>query len=242
MRDWEVTLARAREEFIEALARQGFRMVGGALLGVVSAGEAGTVSVEIRIPDAFPYRSPKVRPIDRSGELSWHQEPEGWLCLYAEDSSSDLPWADPDAFLERTVEWFRRDLAGWPEDPPDLDLERYIESVEGFVIYRDLGNLVGKPIRGTRRDHGVIDVVGTGTAPKKRQRGRLVFGWAEDQGELERPVRDWADVAAILGARASRLEREIHARRGELLLLRYRRGTYVGAVALRVTPGSPGST
>lgn len=239
MNNWEISLARAREEFVEALARRGFILEGGLLRGAVTVPDAGTRSVEIHLPETFPYRSPKLRPVDGSGELSWHQEPDGCLCLYSEKENSDLPWSDPAAFLERAAEWFVHDLAGWAGDPPDLDLERYIEpAAKGFVIYRNLDTLIGNPIRARRQKNDVIEVIGTGTAPKKH-RGKLVFGWADELGELDRPVRDWAGIEAILGKRATRIERELGRGRGELLLLRYRRGPHLGALALRVSTGSP---
>ena len=238
MSDWQAGVARAREEFIEALAHRGFRLAGNSLFGEVQVPVAGTRTIEVRIPDAFPYAVCQVRPTDGNADIAWHRDPDGWLCLYAANEHSSLPWADPNILLARTVQWFVQDLAGWPDDPPALDLERYIERAEGFVIYGGLDALVGRPIRAQRRSHGVVEVVGTGTAPKKH-RGKYMFGWAEDLGELERPVRDWVGIAAILGDRASRLQREIEKGRGELLLLRYRRGPHAGALALRARPGSP---
>jgi hypothetical protein len=240
MSDWEVSLARARQEFIEGLARRGFTLREGSLHGHVEIPGHGSRRVEIRIPMTFPYRAPKVRPIDRSGDLSWHREPEGWLCLYAEGESSDLPWKDAEAFIERTIEWFEHDLAGWVGDPPDLDLDRYFPPADGFVIYRDLEGLLGKPIRAKRRDHGVIEIdPRPASAPGGRRRGDRLYGWAEDLGELNNPIRDWDGLAAILGERADFLARRIHRGEGEVLLLRYRRGSHVGAMALLATSDSP---
>lgn len=237
----EIAIHRAREEFIEGMAGLGFGFQPDAqsLSGKVAIpGRQAERRIEVCLLPGFPFRSPKVRPSDGSGNMSWHREREGWLCLYAEAENRHLPWRDPSRLLERVIEWFQRDEKGWPDDAPDLDLERYFERDHRLVVYKQLDALLGKPIYAKRTGHDVITVIGTGVAPAGKRPGRTVYGWAADLGELERPVHTWPELAAILGDRAERLARDIRQGKGELLLLKYRRREYSGSIALSATRGS----
>lgn len=235
----DLAVRRAREDFIEGMARLGFSLQNDETLGgSISTANASRV-VEVRLPPSFPFKSPKVRPVDGSDPMSWHREPDGWLCLYSDGASAALPWLEPAGFLDRVVEWFQRDAAGWPDDSPDLDLERYFPRVRELVVYSDIEKVIGKPIYAKRIGHQVIQVLGSGVAPQGRRPKGVLYGWAADMGELEAPVHNWEEMASILKGQAERWAREILLGRGRFLLLKYSRRGHSAAIALAVCPGLP---
>src|SRR5262245_58165006 len=102
----DVAIQRDREDFIEGMARLGFRLGsdGESLSGTVSIRERKSPrKIQVHLPTGFPFRPPKVRPADGPSNMSWHREREGWLCLYADAETRHLPWRDPSRFLKRVA-------------------------------------------------------------------------------------------------------------------------------------------
>lgn len=228
--------AEARHRLVEGLRQRGWDVDDEERCwGEVVKPGGIPVAIRIELSSALPFAPPTVTPWDGSGTYSWHQNHDGSLCLYSAADSGDLPWLDAAALIARIEEWFVEDEAGWPNDPPDLDLERYFEPAEGFVVYDSLERLIGRPLR--LAWHGERLEVELGGKPRKGA-ADVMLAWAGNLGELENPVRDWDGVAAALGAGHAR-DIEERARRGDLhaLLLRYERRGHDGAVALRVTAG-----
>lgn len=240
MTDWRLAVARAKEEFGEGLARRGFRHDAKARVfrGKIPLPGGDTRTIAIEISDDFPFVPPKVRPVDGDFVRSWHRERDGALCLWP--SAARHPWIESSALLDRVTLWFVRDTAGWPEDEPDLDLERYFDRVDGLVVYRNVEQLVGHRLRVHARGP-VIDVVGALPEGKKGRKHRQhdFGGWAASLGELTAPVYDWATVAPALGRRGDAIAEEIHKGSGHLLLLHYTRRGQSAAIALLASRGGP---
>jgi hypothetical protein len=233
---WDDAIARARDDFLEEFARAGFTVKSSIRIeGEIPAeGHLAPVPVDITIPEGFPYEPPIVRPIDGSGGLSWHADLDGSLCLWAAEESGDLPWVHIDQVVERVQEWFRNDAAGWVDDTPDLDLERYWPSTGGLVLYPNLDGIVG----GFARVKASRDVwtVKPGRAPQQcRQHLAAVL----DVGDLDRPIRSFDDILARAGGLAPKLEREVIRGSVKVLIVRYWRGGRSAVLALVVRQRHP---
>lgn len=232
---WEAAAA-AREELLEEFGRRDdFEVKTSSIIhGEIEAGER-IVPVDIAIPAGFPYQPPTVRPIDGTGGLSWHANPDGTLCLWATAECSDLPWLHVEEIIERAQAWFLNEAAGWPDDPPDLDLERYWPPGLGFVVYPDLEPLIGHPARADRNRHGWQ--IKPGPAPEN---SRQAAAFVIDVGELARPVHTYAEICEHLDPHVTtRLDRLIRDGKVRLLVVRYWRSGSSGVLALLVTKRHP---
>lgn len=242
MTEWRLAVQRARDEFIEGMALLGFTQVEEDprhLIGEISPNgpdHPPHFAVDIELVEGFPYFPPKVRPYDGSGSRSWHQDPDGALCLYSEDDVQALPWSIPKTLVARIADWFERDQAGWPDDPPDLDLERYFPPDPTLVIYQfdQVDHLVGRQVR-LRRD-SVALTIGLAASPPKKSRGLGPgqYGWVIDVGELSRPFRTWEELAGLIGDPSGSIEEDVRRRRGDILLIRYSRDGIQSVAAFRV--------
>jgi hypothetical protein len=241
--DWEIALVGDRADFVEALARSGFSLQEDeALIGTISVPHGGGErrhTVEITVPDVFPFAPPHVRPLDGYGTRSWHQDRDGGLCLYSSEEGEDLPWREPSTVIDRVREWFVHDESGWPDDAPDLDLERYFDGTDGLLLARDLDALIGKPIRTKRKGNDVIEVVGTGTRPRKGRR-RDLYGWAVDIGEPERPPRTWDELQELLNPGSAHVVKGVESSGEAILVVRYMRKGYQGSLGLVAKRGRTG--
>jgi hypothetical protein len=245
MNQWQQELEATSFRFVEALEQHG--LVAGdetTLEGDVSTA-SGKQHVQVRLPDDFPYRPPRVHP-DQQFPRSWHRERDGAMCLYGESSDEELPWLDADDFLATVTRWFDESAAGWPGDLPLLDLDRYFPSATDshLVLYGDLSDLtyirfkdnkltltVDGPAPATRRRNGKSKV--------NRQR---VTGYVVDIGEPTLPPTRWADVLALLEqSSAHTVTAAIAAGHVRYVLVRYRRGAHNGVVALEVAPQKDGT-
>lgn len=235
----EERLAATRAEFVDALEQRGFRQTGDKLTGLIATA-AGPQRVIVELRERWPFMPPSVTPDppDADDQQSWHRELDGGLCLYTENDRNGMPWLDADSFLAQVTTWFDRNAAGWPEDAPDLDLDRYFLRADPAVtvLYDTLDPLLGRFIRLRPERNQILRVIGPGTAPARASR-RQVFGYCSDIGTPERPPRDWAQLAVLLPDDvASRLERAVRDRTVSLLLLRYNRDGHEGVIALQTTP------
>ena len=240
LEEWTQRIEAMRDQFIDELISRGFRIHGTheqlSLFGEVPSGleqHSARVGIKVALPEEWPYRPTRVWPIDLNQPLSWHQESDGALCLFPAGSPG-LPWADVDRLLERTTEWFARSEAGWLDDEPDLDLERYFNASEpsALLIYNDIDALTGKLLRIAKGRAG--DVLEPRRSGAKSPKGTR-YGWALDLGELSTPIRSWEEILARAGEGAHHADRLIRQVESAVILLKYQRGSHAGVVALRAT-------
>lgn len=235
---WEEQIERTRGEFLERFAALGFTVRSSThIYGEIQVpGYDLPIPVEIVVPAGFPFEKPKVKPTDGSGGASWHRERDHSLCLWADEDTGDLPWVDPSHVVERAKEWLEKDLRGWPDDPPDLDLERYWPRRGGLVIYEDISMFVGNEVVIHREAHGVLRVRPhlRGSRSRKSLRGLVI-----DAGELAVPLRSTEDVLECSGDRRAELEWDLSRGRAAAVLVTYSRSGLPGLLALIVANGNP---
>lgn len=235
MSAWHAAASLDRETLTSGLAAQGIHTDDDASYhGTIDVADLGlSVDIVISVPENFPYGCPTVKPIDGTGGFSWHRERMGNLCLYTDDDAAVLPWKNPEAFLERIREWYRRDAAGWPGDPADLDLERYWPRRAGLVIY-DRDDLVPSAVLRVIRDKHHIrleTVKGTG----KKHAGKVLV---VDAGQLDEPLHSWSDLADVI-IESDSVERRIRAGSVKFLAVLYQRAPHDGVLVLEVTGKHP---
>lgn len=261
-----LTCVEATERLADALAVAGFKeslsrkamWVGPIAFGAASADEDQLCTVlELTVPAEYPFEPPLVRPLPRDAaeawackpltgyyEVSeaWHLERSGRMCLYEPADHLDLPWADPPSLLRHVARWLYADHAGWPDDPPALDLDRYF-TPSGQVFLFDLPRLrdrVGEVVSLTRR-HATIRHGSPVLPPKGRKRRPVTRGKNDalvlDLGTLREPVRNLDQVKDAAGDATPLIEQELKRGIRELVIL-YNRGGEQGVLALTLT-GNP---
>ncbi|SCL26251.1 Molybdopterin or thiamine biosynthesis adenylyltransferase [Micromonospora rhizosphaerae] len=256
-RAWERELTAEREVFRRVLARADFTGEDDTLRGPLRwyrcGGEAVTATIEVTMTAAYPFAPPQVRVLDAGIPLTptFHRERDGALCLWPADTPvENAPWCDPARLLRRVAAWLRQTEAGWPGDSA-CDLERYLPAAGGIVLY-DLVSLA--TVHGCVRTRATPDsrcVTITGKAqappvrPNRRHRGTPTIGrrhrhlaWVADIGEVTRPIEDWASLRPLLGGDAGQIGWLIGAGVVEYLVLRYRRGSSSGLLALTARPSA----
>ncbi|UKA58239.1 ThiF family adenylyltransferase [Arthrobacter sp. FW306-2-2C-D06B] len=237
---WDEELASHRAEFEEGLARAGFRLKESEWRGTVDRG-GSTAQVTVVLPDQFPLSRPKVYPADEASvPWSWHRERDGALCLIAEEDYSDLWWINVGDFLAHVSRWFVEADRGWPNDRPDLDLDRYFESSTDstLILYGDLDRYRNAYVRFARQANNTLVLKGLGRRKGNSYR-KSFYGYIGELGELTVPPRSWEDIVALL-PEGTTLESAITADCVRLLLLRYTRGEHHGVLTLDVQPNSNG--
>ena len=186
---------------------------------------------ELRIPSGYPYLPPKIRPVDGSGGGTWHQEPDGTLCLWDAEHAQPDWWMSRDAVLTRVRDWFEQAATGWREDAPDMDLDRYWSRSVGLVLYDEL------PISGWVRLSGgprprhicpVWEIKGHGSSTK---RGRAA-GYVLSIGEPVRPPRALAELLMLV---EDECHEAIKKQQVGWIVVRYQRHGVAGVLALRLT-------
>ncbi|MFF2205529.1 ThiF family adenylyltransferase [Streptomyces sp. NPDC058145] len=236
-------VAYSRQHFEEGLIRAGFREVEAGWQGPVQHA-AGTTRVVIVLPPRFPFRPPRVAPVDHDAvPWSWHRELDGTLCLVADDDHDGLWWTDAPAFLEHVTAWFEHADNGWTDDRPDLDLDRYFQpsADRRLYLYDDLGQYLNRSVRFSPSRNGTMRIR-HGTRPRKAlKHSKDRFGYVADLGDVDVPPRTWADISARIDSSAD-LDRRIRQRSVAVVVLVYRRGTHKGAIVLDVAPTKDGST
>ncbi|WP_419846000.1 HesA/MoeB/ThiF family protein [Candidatus Poriferisocius sp.] len=235
------SIAAAREAFIEELCVRGFSLRDDChtLVGDIDVG-GSPVQHQILLSDNFPITRPRVLAPESENGPSWHQERDGGLCLWSDEEVSDLPWTDVDCVIERVSQWHAASAAGWPDEPPDLDLERYWPRDRSkLFMYPDLEPLTGKPCKAQKKLKGQSNIweVSEGNAPRKQ---RFFSVAVIDLGELDRPVRSFDEIAGLLGDdEAANIRAGIEGNRVKALMVRYRRGGHEAAVGLVVEKSDP---
>lgn len=236
---WARSLAATQLGFADELVAYGFTRANGeqkweGQLDVLGLnGATITVDIEIEIGDAFPFEPPKVTETSMMSARTWHHNPDWSLCLYGSRNVGDRPWQDPAQLLARVQDWFRNAAYGWPDDPPDLDIERYFKRSDLFVTYDDITKYVGRPVLARSRGGNRMHIVREGHVPRKqRSRSDRWWGWVGDIGELDAPVFDWNTLSARLGSYANKVEKRIRNQDYGFLALRYQRQGYAGVLVV----------
>lgn len=234
-------VAYTRQHFEEGLIRRGFLETQAGWRGAI-AHDNGATDVLITLPDRFPFHPPSVMPIDHDAvPWSWHREVSGALCLVAEDDHAGLWWTEVIAFLDQVPAWFDQAHAGWHEDRPDLDLDRYFHQSDDtrLYLYNDLAPYSNGFIRFRLARNNTMHI-GRGTAPSKPAKGsKHRFGYVANIGDVEVPPRTWADIAERIDPNIN-LDRRIRRREVTVVMLMYRRGPHQGIIALEVWPATDG--
>ncbi len=112
----------------------------------------------LTIPDSFPFGIPKVFPVSIPGP-GWHLDPDGAMCLWRTgEETADLPWANPSTLVMRASAWLSACAQSWEGEPVDLDLERYLPSTPGLLLYEEevLETAVGSGVRLRRVKIGAL--------------------------------------------------------------------------------------
>lgn len=234
MSPWDEAIASAREQFVDALEQRGFTFFPPDELSGSLTERDGTHRVTVRLSERFPFSPPSVHPVAEFPR-SWHRELDGAMCLYPVTGREALSWLDADAFIELIGRWFEQTLQGWPDDAPDLDLNRYFYAADDdrLVLYDDLAPLVGRYIR-LRANRHTITILGAGGAPAKSiSSPKRAFGYVADIGEPAVPPHDWTSLSALIDpADVHALDKAIRERRIEYVLVTYQRQDSRAVVAL----------
>lgn len=234
MSDWDQRLLATRLDFIDGIEKEGFWRVGEDVWeGSVYSASGKRYKVRVVVGAWWPYGHPLVLPLDDEHSDSWHRGPDGGLCLYVDDDGTHRPWLDVPAFLARIATWFNNAEAGWPDDTPDMDLERYFDAADPrlLVLYDDLTPLLNRPIRTRRARNNTIEIVGAAAVSRKARRRAFRFGYCADIGTPAKPPKTWDDLEALIPS-GHRVAQGIRDGTYPLLLLRYARAGQVGVVAL----------
>ena len=243
MSGWDEQLASTRADYLDRLEQLGFRRTEPQTVDGTLDMSAGSKKITIAVGERFPFFPPSIRVRDSDLTRSWHLDPDDFLCLYTRDDHNAAPWQDPTALLGRISEWFNEAAAGWPDDVPVLDAERYLhsDSSEALLLYDDLTPFLGRYARLRQGPNGLLTLERTNPPPVRARRGeRRKFARVVDVGSLEYPPRDWDDLLEIIPD-ADVVEREVRAYRISALVLVYSRAGHSGVLAAHVFPLKDGS-
>ena len=230
------SLAAEREAFIEELCARGFKLLDDCLTLIGDININGEpMEHEITLTNDFPITKPRVFIPNGEGGISWHRDPDGTLCLWSDDDASDLPWSDIDTMIDRITEWHANDSAGWPDDPPDLDLERYWASgpISILIVHPDLKPLTDKTCRARKHNKMPIEVWYIEPGKIYKNRRRWAGASVVDAGELSQPIHNFDELADLLGTEESEeLSAAIENGDVSVVMVRYRRQGYEAAMSL----------
>ena len=237
MTELRASVAAAREHLMEGLCAAGFTILDDMTLEGNIEIDGIPVQHLVTISDDFPYAKPKVRTAGGEGGLSWHRESDGNLCLWSDDDGADLPWLEANAVLARIAEWHAKDSAGWPDDLPDLDLQRYWAPASGLIVHGDLRALIGVPCRIKSRGRDVFELQ-PHPAPRRSRSGLAAA--VVDVGELTHPLHTFEELCDRLDAGvARRLEADTKSGHTRIVMVRYTRGGEAGSLGLLVVGRNP---
>lgn len=246
-------LQAATDRWREDLVALGFSDDGDQLCGPVTWVGPGDLRAVARVrvtpTSVFPFAPPQVVVLDAGApfEATFHVDDDGGLCLWEDEHPVDeAPWRDARGLIARVADWIEQTVAGWPGDD-SCDLERYVpQQSTALVVYDASGLVLDTPVRTSA---GSTPGLVTVTAERRRlthlgngRRGRKdrKLAWVADMGVVSRPIQNWGDAAAALGAHATDVKSLISLGVVTLLLLRYTHGGAQGTLALRVRRTSAG--
>jgi hypothetical protein len=176
----------------------------------------------------------------------------GNLCLYPRSAWPPPPWDEVDPLFEKVAGWYEQHHAGWPNDPGDLDLERYFEkhAPDVLIAYDDLDNLIGNRLNVkfagqpgawivTRKRNLFTSSPSHNKRDRRHEDKGSMWGAGVDIGLLRQPVNDWDSFARCLdGNVRAELLRLAKSNAHGIVLAKYARlfgdGPNVGAIALRL--------
>ncbi len=242
--DFDDYVAYTKLHFEEGLLRAGFATLGEGWQGPIPR-DTASADVIITLPSMFPFKPPRVVPSELDAvPWSWHRELDGALCLVAEDDHDALWWTDATAFVTHVASWFENADRGWPNDRPDLDLDRYFEpSAEdsSLYLYSDLDALTDCFVRFVPASNNVMVLAGRGTRPQKivKRHRRDTYGYVAQLGTVNVPPRSWNDIGALISPTVD-LDRRIREHAVDIVVLRYDRGDRNGTVVLEAWPTTAG--
>ena len=216
--------------------------------------------VEVEPDESFPFAPPAVRVLDPGAdiELTFHLDApaggrqHGTLCLWDDEYTLDVaPWRNVDAVIMRVRTWLEGTAAGWPDDDT-CDLERYLPNAARMVLYEGdtLKDLRGTCVRVAGKATPIVTIT-TEQGLRRRHRGRRVparkdrkLCWIGDLGQVDHPIRNWADIRDALGEHGGDVEKKVRLGIIQFLLLEYQRGgnSAVLALVVRPVPGTTGLT
>jgi hypothetical protein len=157
--DVSAEISRLNTVFREDLLRLGYLAASadvfkGSIEWETVDAEQRDTDVIISIPEEFPFRYPRVAPAECPGP-TWHLDGDGAMCLWTRgEETSDLPWSDARTLIARAAQWLQKCANGWLDEPPDLDLERYLLSEPGLFVYQTQEVAVGRALRLERHAPG----------------------------------------------------------------------------------------
>lgn len=234
-------VAHLRQHFEEGLIRAGFVESDSGWSGRIPHSDRST-ELLITLGAGFPFKPPRVVPVDpHLVPWSWHRELDGALCLVAQDDYEGLWWTEAPAFLEHLAAWLEQSVAGWPDDRPDLDLERYFwpSADARLFLYNDFAGYRNNFVRFRPSANNTMRI-GHGTRPVKTSKhSQDRFGYVADLGVVDVPPRSWRDISARINPNVD-LDRKIRQHKVAVIVLIYQRGTHNGAVTLEVWPSKDG--
>lgn len=258
---WRGALDNSAAEFGEQLEALGFEKVGdrewrGDITVVLDDGSTASAAHIVALPPDYPFDPPHVQPDPAFTSPRWHAEWNGRLCLYRTAADVGRPWEEPKNLIGKVEEWYRQAQSGWPDDPGDLDLERYFEVTRSDVLvaFDGLDRLVGRHLEVDEPKRNVVVVSrGRSLDPRRRkkksersaERNDKVWGAGVDVGHLDHPVADLPGVLARLAESDRKAVQQLLATRTRgFLVARYTRTAggrdHIGALALQVTKGAGG--
>lgn len=217
-------------------------------------GNAGSVDPgehRIDISPNHPFAPPAVTPLPLREKPHWHMESNGRLCIYSQAQRAGRPWENIDDLFGKVASWHEQDEAGWPDDPGDLDLERYFpDTGTTLVLFESFDQLLGRRLQVQRSVRTWTVEPGSLLSSKnrgvqKRERRARNYGdpWAiaVDLGTLDRPIVTWPEIRDHLSpAFRKHLTESGSLQRQGLLLARYKRpipdGGRSGVVAIQLLP------
>jgi molybdopterin/thiamine biosynthesis adenylyltransferase len=237
---WREGVDAERDEFRSSLIGLGFTDDGETLRGPVEWSHNGhgyRAIIQVELDGRFPFGPPQVQIINAGTELeqTFHVERNGNLCLWTRNVPVEsAPWREPGRLIEKVSGWLTQTALGWPDDD-DRDLERYLELDDTRMLVYNAGELGTDNAffrtRGSLESPSayVIDPLPwrhpnthkMGKRGPRRREQHLV--WYTNLGVINKPIREWEDLADMVGADVVAIQQLIAAGSVEFILLSYRR-------------------